>query len=80
VDVPSVTGISAADASAILRGEGLNPLRREREVTDESQDGVVIEQRPPAGVEVDTGTGVIIVVGRFQEPFEPPSGEEELPP
>jgi eukaryotic-like serine/threonine-protein kinase len=79
VDVPSVTGISPADAAAILRRAGLNAASRERVVDDPSQDGIVIEQRPPAGVEVDEGSSVIIVVGRFEEPFEPPSGELPAP-
>ena len=64
----------------VLRGEGLNAVTRERTVTDEAQDGIVIEQRPPAGVEVDEDSSVIIVVGRFDEPFEPPSGEEPPAP
>jgi beta-lactam-binding protein with PASTA domain len=80
VDVPAVTGLSPGDAARMLRAEGLNVTQRERTVTDESQDGVVIEQRPPAGVEVEEGSTVIIVVGRFQEPFEPPAGEEPPAP
>ena len=79
VDVPSVTGVSVADAVGILRRAGLNTVQRERVVTDESQSGIVIEQRPPAGVEVDKGSGVIIVVGRFEEPFEPPVGDAPTP-
>jgi serine/threonine-protein kinase len=79
VDVPSVTGISAADASGILRRAGLNVVQRDRLVTDPSQDGIVVEQRPPPGVEVDEGSGVIVVVGRFEEPFEPPTGEAPTP-
>ena len=79
VDVPSVTGVSPADATAILRRAGLNSVSRERVVQDPSQDGIVIEQRPPPGVEVEEGSSVIIVVGRFEEPFEPPSGEPPTP-
>jgi eukaryotic-like serine/threonine-protein kinase len=79
VDVPSVTGVSPADAAGILRRAGLSAVTRERSVSDESQDGIVIEQRPPPGVEVDDGSSVIIVVGRFEEPFEPPTGEPPAP-
>ena len=79
VDVPNVTGLGLADAAAILRRAGLSAQQRERVVDDESQDGVVIEQRPSAGVEVDEGSGVIIVVGRYEPPFEPPTGEAPAP-
>jgi len=79
VDVPSVTGISIADANGILRRAGLDALQRDRVVTDPAQDGIVIEQRPPPGVEVEKGSSVIIVVGRFEEPFEPPTGEVPTP-
>jgi serine/threonine-protein kinase len=79
VDVPSVTGISLADASGILRRAGLRAISRERTVTDASQDGIVIEQRPPPGVEVDENTGVIVVVGRFEQQFQPPSGQPPSP-
>ena len=32
-------------------------------MTDPSQDGVVIEQRPGAGTQVDEGSQVVIVIG-----------------
>jgi beta-lactam-binding protein with PASTA domain len=38
-------------------------VRQERTVTDPSQDGVVIEQRPGAGTQVDQGRQVVIVIG-----------------
>ena len=79
VDVPNVIGLSAADASRMLSAEGLRVAQRERTVTDETQDGVVIDQRPPAGVEIDEGRSVIIVVGRFEEPFTPPEAEVPAP-
>ena len=45
-------------------------------MTDPAQDGVVIEQRPGAGTEVDEGREVVIVVGVLEpeetlEPTEP---------
>jgi beta-lactam-binding protein with PASTA domain/tRNA A-37 threonylcarbamoyl transferase component Bud32 len=77
VVVPDVVGIGAGDAEAQLRAEGLAPVRRESEVTDPAQDGQVIDQRPAAGVEVDPGRQVVIVVGALVEeeqlaPVEPP--------
>jgi beta-lactam-binding protein with PASTA domain len=41
--------------------------RQERPVTDESQDGVVIEQRPGAGAQVDQGAQVVIVIGVLEQ-------------
>jgi serine/threonine-protein kinase len=76
VDVPNVIGLSAADATRMLSAEGLQVTQRERTTEDESQDGVVVDQRPPAGVEIDEGRTVIIVVGRFEEPFTPPEDPE----
>jgi beta-lactam-binding protein with PASTA domain len=65
--VPDVTGLSASKASKMLRSAGLSPVKRERTVTSQDQDGAVIEQRPAAGREVDKGDSVVIVVGRFQQ-------------
>jgi beta-lactam-binding protein with PASTA domain len=46
-------------------------------VTDENDDGTVVDQRPGSGAEVEKGRDVIIVVGRLEEqpePVEPPPG------
>jgi serine/threonine-protein kinase len=85
VVVPDVVGIGAGDAERQLRAEGLAPVRRETEVTDPSQDGQVIDQRPAAGVEVEPGRQVVIVVGALVEeeqlaPIEPdPAPTEPVP-
>jgi eukaryotic-like serine/threonine-protein kinase len=63
IDVPDVVGLSEERATAQLSGAGLTPVRQERTVTDPAQDGVVIEQRPGGGAEVDQGRQVVIVVG-----------------
>ena len=63
VDVPDVVGLKEERAIAQLSGAGLTPVRQERTVTDPAQDGVVIEQRPGGGTEVDQGRQVVIVVG-----------------
>jgi beta-lactam-binding protein with PASTA domain len=54
-----------------LRSAGLSPVKRERTVTNQDEDGTVIEQRPAAGREVDKGDSVVIVVGRFEQPATP---------
>jgi beta-lactam-binding protein with PASTA domain len=51
---------------------------RERPTDDPDEDGVVVDQRPGAGSEVDEGTQVLIIIGVFEEPetledTEPPA-------
>ena len=46
---------------------------RRRTTTTEGDDGQVLEQRPSSGQDVDEGASVIIVVGDFEAPDEPPS-------
>jgi eukaryotic-like serine/threonine-protein kinase len=81
VVVPNVVGLSAGDASRQLRADGLTPVVRETEVTDPAEDGNVIDQRPAAGVEVERGREVVIIVGALVEeeelaPVEPPPEPE----
>jgi serine/threonine-protein kinase len=66
VQVPSVGGSSLADATATLRGAGLQVAATEQPVTDPSQDGTVIGQDPAPGTEVRRGSRVNLVVGTFQ--------------
>jgi eukaryotic-like serine/threonine-protein kinase len=84
VEVPDVVGIGARDAERQLRAEGLAPVRRESEVSDPAQEGQVIDQRPGAGVEVERGREVVIVVGVLVEdeelaPLEPDPAPEAPP-
>jgi eukaryotic-like serine/threonine-protein kinase len=74
VDIPDVIGLSERSASSRLRSVGLDPVTQERTVTDPAQDGVVVEQRPGSGTQVDEGREVVIVIGVLEEP------PEELPP
>jgi beta-lactam-binding protein with PASTA domain len=60
------------------------PVRREQEVAEPDEDGRVIDQRPAAGVEVDSGREVVIVVGALVEeeqlaPVEPDPAPEPVP-
>jgi eukaryotic-like serine/threonine-protein kinase len=75
VDVPNVVGLAEADARQVLAGDGLGVTVRRRDTDNEEEDGQVLDQRPGAGVEVDAGRTVIIIVGRFVEPEEPPEPE-----
>jgi beta-lactam-binding protein with PASTA domain len=84
VVVPDVVGIGAGDAERQLRADGLVPVRREMEVAEPSEDGQVIDQRPAAGVEVERGREVVIVVGALVEqeqlaPVEPDPAPEPVP-
>lgn len=63
VSVPNVVGLSRRDAVSQLREVGLVAAPREVDVTDPSQDGVVTDQRPAAGIELEKGKQVVIMVG-----------------
>ncbi|HEX6654209.1 MAG TPA: Stk1 family PASTA domain-containing Ser/Thr kinase [Thermoleophilaceae bacterium] len=67
VTVPDVVGMKEGRASSTLSRAGLKPVREEREVTDPTQDGVVIEQRPGSGSDADKGSDVIIVIGILKQ-------------
>jgi serine/threonine-protein kinase len=67
VTVPDVVGMKEAKANSALSRAGLTPVRQEREVTDPTQDGVVIEERPGSGSQVDKGSQVVIVVGLLKQ-------------
>ncbi|MEA2366363.1 MAG: eukaryotic-like serine/threonine-protein kinase, partial [Thermoleophilaceae bacterium] len=67
VAVPDVFGDGERRASARISAAGLTPVREERTVTDPTEDGRVIEQRPAAGTEVDKGSEVVIVIGVLQQ-------------
>ncbi len=79
VPVPFVVGLSRQDALNQLRADGLKGSVRERDVDDESQDGVVLEQRPSGDTGVDSGSTVTLIVGRFVAPTPPPTTPEESP-
>ena len=67
VVVPDVVGMKEPKANSALSRAGLTPVRAEREVTDPTQDGVVVEQRPSSGSQVDKGSQVTIVVGVLKQ-------------
>ncbi len=68
VDVPDVTGLSPSRALQVLRGAGLSGSVQERATDDPAEDGIVLEQRPGAGVELDKGASVVLIVGGFAGP------------
>ena len=79
VDIPDVIGLSERSASSKLKSAGLQPVTQERTVTDPSQDGVVVEQRPGSGTQVDKGREVVIVIGVLAPPEPPATTTPEAP-
>jgi serine/threonine-protein kinase len=79
VDVPNLVGLSEGDARRLLRGDKLAITVRRRATDNEEEDGQVLDQRPGAGVEVDEGRSVIVIVGRFEAPEEPGVTPEASP-
>jgi len=71
VDVPNLVGLSEDDARRLLRGDNLGITVRRRATDNEEEDGQVLDQRPGAGVEVDEGRSIIVIVGRFAAADDP---------
>ena len=63
VSVPNVVGLNRRDAIQQLKSAGLTAEPRETDVTDPAQDGVVTDQRPAAGIELEKGKSVVIIIG-----------------
>jgi serine/threonine-protein kinase len=64
VDVPNLVGRSPSEAEQVLGELGLPVSVEEVEVDDPSQAGQVVAQDPQAGQAVETGSTVVIRVGR----------------
>jgi eukaryotic-like serine/threonine-protein kinase len=63
--VPDVVGETAADARAIIQGEGFRPRTIFEDVTDPLDDGIVLDQSPGGESLARPGSIVTIVVGRL---------------
>ena len=79
VDVPDVIGLNESSAKSRLKSAGLKPVTQERTVTDPSQDGVVVEQRPGSGTQLDKGAEIVIVIGLVEVVEPPPTTTPEVP-
>jgi eukaryotic-like serine/threonine-protein kinase len=79
VDVPDVIGLRERSARSRLRSAGLEPVVQERTVSDPAEDGVVIEQRPAPGTQLDEGGQVVIVIGVLEVVEPPPTTTPEVP-
>jgi eukaryotic-like serine/threonine-protein kinase len=73
VEVPDVVDLPEDEASDELEAEGFEVRVRDQTVTDEEQDGVVLDQAPDPGEERPEGSTIRITVGRFEEATPTPS-------
>ena len=84
VDVPDVVDLREDEARSQLENADLRVRRRRVDTDVLEEDGVVLEQDPPAGGTLPPGSRVTIVVGRFvaAPPAEgtEPAPEDDLDP
>jgi beta-lactam-binding protein with PASTA domain/predicted Ser/Thr protein kinase len=66
--VPDVTSLTEADATAQLTQSGFEVQSVEEIVDTEDLDGKVLSQDPEGGSNAEQGPTVVIVVGRFEAP------------
>jgi beta-lactam-binding protein with PASTA domain len=64
--VPNVVGMDQATAANTLRAAEFRVLVLNRPTSDQSQDGVVVDQQPRAGSSIPGGSLVTIFIGRLQ--------------
>jgi beta-lactam-binding protein with PASTA domain/tRNA A-37 threonylcarbamoyl transferase component Bud32 len=65
VNVPSVVGMTSADANAALTAKGFQVSVTTVAVTDPAEDGRVQSQNPPGGSSANTGSTVTVQVGKL---------------
>jgi beta-lactam-binding protein with PASTA domain len=63
--VPNVIGQDQAAAASALRSAGFRVVVLNRPTTNQSQDGLVVDEQPRAGSDIPGGSQVTIFVGRF---------------
>jgi eukaryotic-like serine/threonine-protein kinase len=66
--VPSVVGLTEANAINTISGAGFNPVVVEQDTNDPTADGRVVDQDPGGNTTATSGSDVTIYVGRFVEP------------
>jgi eukaryotic-like serine/threonine-protein kinase len=64
VGVPDVVGRTEDNARALL--QGFDVQTTDENTNDPNQDGRVLSQNPPANSQVDQGSTVTLVIGRFR--------------
>jgi beta-lactam-binding protein with PASTA domain len=66
VTVPNVVGQDQATAANTLRAAGFRVVVLNRPTSNQSQEGVVVEQQPTGGSSIPAGSQVTIFVGRLR--------------
>lgn len=66
--IPDVVGMDRTDAIDELDAAGFEATETAQPTTEESEDGVVIDQSPEGGSEGEVGRQVVISLGEFEEP------------
>ncbi len=69
--IPDVVGLSEDDATAALEAAGFVVEVAYVDVTDGTEEGIVLSQTPAVGEKADAGTTVTIEVGRLAPPPSP---------
>ena len=64
-DVPDLGGLTEADATTQVTGAGFQVQAKDLDVSDQSQEGLVVRQRPQAGTKLKKGRTVVIYIGHF---------------
>jgi len=75
-----VVGLAAEDATARLRAAGFKISQRTRDTTAGAEDGIVLDQRPGSGEEIDEGSTVVLVVGHLVAEEDPQTAPLDSPP
>ncbi len=80
VEVPNLTGLTEAQATAVLEDLGLviNVSAATQPVVDPNQDGLVVSQFPTVGTTVFPGDVVTVTLGKFEPP--PTTTSTTVPP
>ena len=74
VGVPNVEGLAEDNARAQL--QGFDVQVRDQDTNNPNQDGIVLSQNPTAGAQVDQGSTVTLVIGRFRETETTPTTQQ----
>jgi eukaryotic-like serine/threonine-protein kinase len=80
VAVPDVTGRSEDVARRILERRHLKVVVQQTSVSSPDDDGIVQDQSPAAGGDVDSGSTVTLTVGSFDPDLNPDSPPPPPPP
>jgi len=79
--VPDVTGQTQAAATAALQAAGFQVQAKQKVTHDQTQNGLVVHQRPAVGTQLKKGRTVVIYIGQYQPttPTNPGTPAEPTP-